>query len=104
METSNPIGSFEMSCAQAEAVGRAAVAAARRLEKAARGLEQAAHIGDATKLGKLAGELNAAITDSDDAFKSAGVAWPHSEADVSAYLEGPFGDELLEAAQKSGCK
>jgi hypothetical protein len=104
VETSNPIGSFEVSCAQAEASGRAAVAAAKRLEKAARGLEQAARVGDATKLGKQAGELNAAIADSDDALKRARAAWPHSEADVSAYLEGPFGDELLEVAQKSGCK
>lgn len=102
METSTAISSWERSCAHAEAAARAVGKAAKRLDRAARVLEQAARVGDAAKLTKATEELNASIVESENVFRSARSAWPHSENDVSAYLSGPFGDELAQAAQQAG--
>ncbi len=103
MDSNTPITNLETSCVRAEEAGRTVTKAAKRLEKAARALEQAARAGDTPKLNKAAVELRTAIADSDADLRGARDAWPHSDADVSAYLAGPYGDELAETAQKAGC-
>ena len=94
---------MELSCAHAEESCRVVAAVAKRLEKAARGLEQAARAGDVAKMGKLSSELTSVLSESADALRSAQATWPYTDDSVSAYLAGAFENELIDAAHKSGC-
>ena len=99
MPQSSSLESVERACQLAETAGAAARHAAKQLEKAAASLESAARVGDPAKLRSATENLRSLIVDSHDRLEDATKAWPYSDDEVSAYLAGPYTEELVAAAQ-----
>lgn len=95
-------GSIEAAFARAEAAADQLLQAVKKLQRLVAALKKAAAVGDTTKLRSSADALTQGLADVARAADAAREAWPHGDAAVTGYLEGPYTDELIAAARQAG--
>ena len=93
---------FEALCANAEAVAIEIENLAKQLQRSAHAMKKAAHEGSPGKIRQAASQIDEAVSKTRHIEATANRAWPLSDEELTGMLNGPYVDQLIDAAGAVG--